>query len=90
MIHRILAAATLAALFFVAGCETTEVEIANDAVPANVMAGFKKEFPDATDVEVKKETYKDGLVHYEFEFKGKDGKKQEVEFNTEGVSLDAH
>jgi hypothetical protein len=90
MIHRVAVAIVLVALLLAVGCESTEVAIAPDLVPANVMAGFKKQFPDATIMEVKKEIYNDGLVHYEFEFKGKDGKKQEVEFNADGGMLDEH
>ena len=59
-------------------------------VPAKVMEAFKRDFPAATIGEIEKETYKDGTVHYEFEFKDKDGKEHEVEYNTDGEKLDDH
>ena len=70
--------------------EAKEVEIAEKDVPAPVMAGFRKAFADAKIEEVNKETYADGTVHYEFEFKDKSGKEHEVEFSATGEQLDDH
>ena len=90
MFNRTLAAFALAAPLFVLGCNATTAAIPVTEVPANVVAGFHKEYPGATIKSVEKETYKDGTIHYEFEFKDKDGKSHEVEFNTDGVALDKH
>ncbi len=69
---------------------TKEVEIKFSELPAKVAEGFKKDFPGAEVEEVKKETYKDGTIHYEIEFKDKDGKEHEVEYNTDGEKLEDH
>ena len=90
MPHRFAALLVLAALLMVAGCETTESQMAPEEVPANVMAAFKKQFPDAKLILCEKELYKDGTVHYEFEFKIKDGEREEAEYNAEGVLLSKH
>jgi uncharacterized membrane protein YkoI len=70
--------------------ETREEKVSADQVPAGVMAAFKKAFPDVTIEKIKKETYTDGTVHYEFEYKDKDGKKHEVELNSDGEVLEDH
>jgi len=67
-----------------------EVAITREQVPAPVLAGFTKAFPGVTIEEIKKETYADGTIHYEFEFKDKAGKEQEVELNDEGEVLEDH
>lgn len=67
-----------------------EETIAADELPAPVMNAFKKSFPGVTIVKAEKETYADGTVHYEIEYKGKDGKEQEVELNSEGEVLEDH
>lgn len=72
------------------GCGAHSAVIPSNEVPANVMAGFTKAFPDASIEKVEKETYRDGTIHYEFEYKTKDGKEHEVELNDEGAVLDKH
>jgi uncharacterized membrane protein YkoI len=69
---------------------TSEQTITADQVPAAVSQAFQRAHPGATVMKVEKETYKDGTVHYEYEFKGADGKEQEVEFNASGEQLDEH
>ena len=59
-------------------------------LPPAVAAAFAKAYPGVTAEKIKKETYKDGNVHYEFEFKGKDGKDAEVHFASDGEQLEAH
>lgn len=66
------------------------VEITRDQVPAKVLASFEKAFPGVTIAEIKQETYADGTVHYEFEYKDKTGKELEVELNAEGEVLEDH
>lgn len=64
--------------------------IAATALPQAVRDGFTKAYPGATIREVEKETYADGTVHYEIEYRGADGKDNEVELSAEGEVLDAH
>jgi uncharacterized protein YcfL len=70
--------------------DTTEAKIAMSEVPAAVSAAFAKDHPGVTASEVTKETYKDGTVHYEFEWKDSAGKEHDVEYSAEGEQLDAH
>jgi len=86
----ICALALLLSMTFAIGCESTSAVVAPETVPAKVMAGFKKQFPNATLIKVEKETYKDGMVHYEFVFKDGEGKKHEVEFDEDGAELGNH
>lgn len=67
-----------------------EETISADKVPAVVMTAFKKAFPEVTIEKIKKETYPDGMIHYEFEYKDKDGKECEVELNSDGEVLEDH
>ncbi|HLL89639.1 MAG TPA: hypothetical protein VK324_10065 [Tepidisphaeraceae bacterium] len=69
---------------------TKEEKVEAAAVPAKVMQAFNKDHPNATAPEIKKETYKDGTVHYEFEWKDADGKEHEAEYNTDGEQLEDH
>lgn len=64
--------------------------VSADKVPAVVMGEFQKAFPGVTIEKIKKETYADGTVHYEFEYKDKDGKEHEVELNNDGEVLEDH
>jgi uncharacterized membrane protein YkoI len=70
--------------------DSTEVEIKESELPAKVAQGFKKAHPDATIIKVEKETYEDKTVHYEITFSTPDGKKHEVELNTDGEVLPEH
>src|SRR5688572_8033896 len=69
--------------------EATEAVIQQDDVPDRVSSAFKKAFPNASVNKVSKETYKDGTVHYEYEFT-ENGKKREVEFDANGELLEKH
>jgi uncharacterized membrane protein YkoI len=51
---------------------------------------FKKDYPHAKVEKIEKETYKDGTVHYEIEFKTHDGKEEEVEYTADGEKLEKH
>jgi len=64
--------------------DSESVEIKESELPAEVTAAFKKDFPHATISEVEKETYKDGTVHYEIEYKTADGKEEDVEYAADG------
>jgi hypothetical protein len=96
--NKSLVAASIVCLAGLVGCGsvekhadgTTEESIAVANVPAVVLEGFKKAYPGAVIEEVEKETYADGTVHYEIEFKDKDGVEQEVEFNDAGEVLERH
>lgn len=70
--------------------QTKHEDIAPAALPKAVRDGFAKAFPGATIKEAEKETYPDGTVHYEIGYVGADGKQHDVEFNTDGESLDKH
>jgi hypothetical protein len=59
------------------------------SAPAAVMSAFKKDHPSAANPTLKKETYKDGTVHYEFEWT-ENGKKREVEYSSDGEQLEGH
>ena len=69
---------------------TTEVAVSMTEVPRPVSNAFTKNHPGARAVSVKKETYADGLVHYEFEWTDNDGTKREAEYSAEGEELDEH
>lgn len=92
MLRNVLIAGFVAVTLSLAGCKsgTTHEDIAPEALPAKVRAGFEKAHPGAKIKEVEKETYSDGLVHYEIEFVDKDGKKHEVEYNLDGEELPEH
>lgn len=66
---------------------TTDVEIQASELPAKVSEAFHKAYSDATVEKVKKETYKDGTIHYEIKFKSADGKKHAAEYNADGEEL---
>ena len=59
------------------------------SAPAAVTSAFKKDHPNAANPMVKKETYKDGTIHYEFEWT-ENGKKREVEYSADGEQLEGH
>lgn len=91
--QRFLAAA-MAAMISVSAAsaladEKKEEHIPYASVPEKVRTAFEKDYPGVTVKEVEKETYPDGTVHYEFEFK-KDGQEVEVEYNVDGEKLDPH
>jgi hypothetical protein len=69
---------------------TKHEDVKVDDLPAKVRAAFDKDFPDAKITEVEKETYKDGIVHYEIEYKDKDGKEHDVEYSADGEKLEKH
>ena len=60
------------------------------ATPAKVQAAFLKTYPGATVRKAEKEVYSNGTVHYEIEFTSADGKKQEVEIDSDGEVLPEH
>ena len=70
--------------------EEKHEKISLTAAPAAVKEGFAREFPGATIRQIQKETYADGTVHYEVEYRDEDGKAQEVEFTADGERLDEH
>ena len=70
--------------------KTRHEKIAQSALPQAVRDGFEKQFPGATIAEVEKETYANGVVHYEIEYRGSDGKERSVEIDAEGEVLEAH
>ena len=87
---RALFSSVILAGLFAMGCAskstTEDIEVAK--VPAVVMAGFQKAYPNAKITEVEQETYtKSNLVHYEFEFTTADGKEKEAEFNALGQEI---
>ena len=66
--------------------QTKDIDIA--AVPAQVMHGFNKAYPDVKITDVERETYvKSGAVYYEFEFVGADGDDKTAEFNEQGKEI---
>ena len=87
-----------AALAITVGCKSSggghedekHEKIAASALPQPVRDGFTKAYPGATIQEVEKETYADGTVHYEIEYRAADGKKQDVELSADGEVLDKH
>ena len=70
--------------------QTKHEKISQSALPEAVRDGFSKAYPGATIEEVEKETYANGTVHYEIEFRGADGKEHDVELNADGEVLEAH
>ena len=70
--------------------KTKHEKIAQSALPQAVRDGFAKQFPGATIGEVEKETYANGVVHYEIGYRGTDGKEHDVELDAEGQVLEAH
>ena len=60
-----------------------------DAPPA-VLASFEKAYPGAKVNKVEKESYANGDIHYEINYTGNDGKKHEVEMDSNGKILEDH
>jgi len=97
-----LAAAAALAMSAAVGCKssgragddfdskTKHEHIAQSALPQAVRDGFAKQYPGATIGEVEKETYANGVVHYEIKYRGTDGKEHDVELDAEGHVLEAH
>jgi len=71
------------------GQVTTETRIAMSDLPTKVREGFDRAYPGARVTKVEKETYKNGTVHYEFEFE-QNGKKMDAELDTNGEVLPEH
>jgi hypothetical protein len=86
----LVVAVTIGCKHMDADADATSATIALTDVPAGVRQGFDKDHPGVTIRKVEKETYKDGTVHYEFEFVDASGKEQDVEYNAEGEQLDKH
>lgn len=72
------------------GPSATMSDMETSALPEAVKSGFIKAYPGATITKAEKETYKDGRVHYEIEFKTGDGKQSEVELDANGTVLPEH
>jgi uncharacterized membrane protein YkoI len=72
------------------GAEAKTVQIEQSQVPAKVMTAFQEDHPNVKLEKAKKETYADGTVHYEFEWKDTAGKEHEVEYSADGEQLDKH
>ena len=97
-IRRLCSVIPLAAVLAMTGCKSmhgdddgeTEVKIAMTDVPQNVRQAFERDHPGVTVKTVERETYKDGTVHYEFEFTDASGKKSEIEYSADGVKLEDH
>jgi hypothetical protein len=88
--HRTATLLLLAAALPLMGCEATHQRIAASDLPPQVVAGFDSEYPGAAIRSVKKETYKDGQVHYELGFITSEGRTIEREFTPEGRLLPEH
>ncbi len=80
------------ALLMTVGCQhhkegegrTTEQTIEASALPTAVVAAFNRDYPGATMKKVVKETYANGVVHYEIEFVSAAGKEDDVEYTPDG------
>jgi uncharacterized membrane protein YkoI len=72
------------------GPHATMSDIDKSALPDAVKSGFAKAYPGATITKAEKETYKDGKVHYEVEYKTADGKEGDVELDANGNVLPEH
>ena len=96
MIYRILGFVLAVGLVISVGCAKTgrpkekHEKISETALPQAVRDGFAKAYPNAKIEEVEKETYPDGTVHYEIEYRGTDGKEHDVELNADGDVLEKH
>jgi hypothetical protein len=64
--------------------DDNEMTVTISDVPEAVQASFNKMHPGATVQKIEKETHKDGMAEYEFEFT-QDGKKQSVELDDRGA-----
>ena len=79
-------------LFFVAACailsscsSSTEFEIKENEVPANVLAAFKTKYPTATEVKWEAEK-ENGKFYFEADFED-GGKGKEVHITPDGSSI---
>jgi hypothetical protein len=90
--HVLVAAvsAVLAVNVTVALADEKEEKIDYAAVPAKVREAFEKDHPGVKVKKAEKETYADGTIHYEFEWKDDKGKEHEVEYNADGEQLEEH
>jgi hypothetical protein len=67
----------------------TEQRMPMSDLPAKVRDGFNRAYPNVRVTKVEKETYKNGTVHYEFEFE-QNGKKMDAELDPDGDELPEH
>jgi hypothetical protein len=63
----------------------TVTKVAMTDVPQAVQDSFKRARPDAKVTNIDKETYKNGAVHYDFDYVGADGRKSDIEFDAAGA-----
>lgn len=84
----------LAAIALAAGCQQQErpragvgehVEADSDAIPPGwVIAGFNREFPEATATKTRKVKHADGTEHWQVDYRTKDGRSGSAEFDRDG------
>ncbi len=74
---------TLAATLFIPTLSAHAERIELDQVPKTVMDGWRREHPDASNLEVDKESHF-GLTLYEVKFKEKGGHEHQTLLDTEG------
>ena len=77
-----------------AGCQEQErpragvgehVEADSDAIPPGwVIAGFNREFPEATATNIRKVKHADGTEHWQVQYRAKDGQSGSAEFDRDG------
>ena len=57
------------------------------ALPQPVKDAFHRDYPNANLTYVGRETEKDGAIHYEFKFTDQSGRKQDVEYDGNGMRV---
>src|SRR2546421_124739 len=83
-----------AALLALGGCKNmghesgeNEMQIQTTDVPVAAMDAFKRDHPNVNVRVVKKETTKNGMTHYEFKYTDANGKKDEAEYDSNGMAI---
>jgi hypothetical protein len=81
------------AMLAVVGCQNMnkdndhEMAMSMNDAPMAARNAFNRDHPGTTPTAVKKEVEKDGSVRYEFKFKDANGKKQEAEYDMNGMAM---
>jgi len=69
---------------------TAQAKVSGTSAPATVTSAFQKDHPNSMIKKVQKQTYPNGVVHYEFTFVDDNGHQQTVEYSAAGEQLPEH
>jgi uncharacterized lipoprotein YajG len=80
--------AIAAAGILLAGCADQNIDLGVDGAPPAVASSFKRSYPDAKIVGIRKKVYEaKGITKYNIEFKDGAGKIHDVNFDGNGIPI---